>query len=320
MRRVVQSRIGERGTCFRACVASILGLRESDVPDWPRANEDAAAVDRFLAPLGLRYEEAPARGPAPVGLHLGLGLSPRGGQHAVVMEDGRLKWDPHPVEDDPRRGLVRTERWGMLLPAEGRASMRDYAKWYTPAEIHHLADPGKNGVRAAARITRDLAEQSYFYWEKEIKAAEELGHFDDVEKACVQRDVYVKLLKGLRAKDLKQQKHVTDNAPLPAPVKPIVEKMEKMRQDLALLEAIPDLEQSPRAESWRAQLRRDLGQMARQLGTVNDRRAVDALPRSWLLFAALAALWWERERERRERSEELEKSAIAFRRGGGNDH
>jgi hypothetical protein len=36
--------------------------------------------------------------------------------HAVCGYNGKFKFDPHPVEDDPRRGLVKPERWGVLMP------------------------------------------------------------------------------------------------------------------------------------------------------------------------------------------------------------
>lgn len=274
MRRVTQSRTGEDGTCFRSCVASLLNLKESQVPDWPDANQDAG-VNRWLAGRGLRYDEVPVQAAsAPVGLHIITGLSPRGGAHAVVGRDGCVVMDPHP-QDGTGRGLVEKYAWGLLTPlnkaedadpftrvyknkktatgkavtnyhlgkkcascggpidnhakpgarcqgcladqynaAHGRPSTEEgdriraairrtaekelakdsYPKYWTEAEIHRLADPGKNGVKAAARIRRDLAEQSYFYWEREVKAAEELGFEDDADKARTQRNVYAKML------------------------------------------------------------------------------------------------------------------------------
>jgi hypothetical protein len=79
-------------------------------------------VDRFLRKYGLRYEEVPVGDLKPTGLHLALGTSLRGGQHAVVCKDGKLVWDPHPVSDDPRRGLVDVKSYGLLLPLKGNAT------------------------------------------------------------------------------------------------------------------------------------------------------------------------------------------------------
>jgi len=114
VKRLVQSRTGETGTCFRTAMASILDLREQDVPDWPDANQDTG-VNRWLAGRGLRYVETPVDGPTPVGYHFILGTSPRGGQHAVVGINGRLAMDPHP-QDGTGRGLVEVNAWGVLVP------------------------------------------------------------------------------------------------------------------------------------------------------------------------------------------------------------
>ena len=115
MRGIIQSRTGESGTCFRASLASILNLRESQVPDFSQANQDPG-VDKFLARYGLRYEEFPITNDnAPVGYHFILGASPRGGEHAIVGKDGRPVWDPHPASDGTGQGLVNPERYGVLV-------------------------------------------------------------------------------------------------------------------------------------------------------------------------------------------------------------
>ena len=117
----VQSRIGKNGTCFRTCIASILNLREEQVPDFKEANLDPG-VDKFLRKYGLSYKEIPAEDDnAPLGLHLALGTSPRGGMHAVVCKDGKLLHDPHP-QDGTGRGLVKVERYGLLLPLKASAT------------------------------------------------------------------------------------------------------------------------------------------------------------------------------------------------------
>ena len=114
MLRQYQSRTGKTGTCFRTCLACILNLRENQVPDFKRANDDPA-VNRWLAQFGLQYKELTITDPAPLGYHFILGLSPRGGQHAVVGYDGKLVWDSHPM-DHTGRGLVKPEEWGVLVP------------------------------------------------------------------------------------------------------------------------------------------------------------------------------------------------------------
>ena len=126
MLKLVQSRTGDTGTCFRTCLASLLNLQESGVPDFPDANEDPY-VNTFLAKHGLHYEEIPydAEQP-PVGEHLILGISPRGGMHAVVGVDGVVKMDPHPM-DGTGRGLVEPLKYGVLTRMKGEA--RDGVTW-----------------------------------------------------------------------------------------------------------------------------------------------------------------------------------------------
>ncbi len=120
---VVQSRTGKHnGTCFRAALASILEIGEQDVPDFGGDDPDERVywgrVDDWLAGRGLRYKQVPIiKGAAPpLGWHTIEGLSPRGGNHAVVGYNGKFVHDPHPVWDDPRRGLVEPRAWGLLLP------------------------------------------------------------------------------------------------------------------------------------------------------------------------------------------------------------
>ena len=121
MQKVIQQRVGHSGTCFRASLASVLNLREQQVPDFPEANCDAG-VDEFLKPRGLKYEEYPITDPAPSGYHFILGTSPRGGQHCVVGLNGKLAHDPHP-QDGTRRGLVEPKSWGVLEPLGGQDRM-----------------------------------------------------------------------------------------------------------------------------------------------------------------------------------------------------
>lgn len=116
MQPVTQSRTGKNGRCFPACIASILELPESAVPDLDNTNEKQ--VDRFLEPFNLVYRQFPAKGVVtPMGYYIVQGLSPRGGLHAVVGRNGRIVHDPHP-QDGTGRGLVRVDSYGLLLRRE----------------------------------------------------------------------------------------------------------------------------------------------------------------------------------------------------------
>lgn len=109
---VTQSRVGADGTCFRACLASIFELKESQVPDFSDEEffEDIAA---YLKTLGLRYRRVPIDGTKPSGYSTIEGVSPRGGLHACVAYDGKLVHDPHP-QDGTGRGLVEPRYYGLL--------------------------------------------------------------------------------------------------------------------------------------------------------------------------------------------------------------
>lgn len=125
MRPVTQSRVGEDGTCFRACIASILNLDEAQVTDFdgPRRflhdvqgmDDYWANVEGFLATKGLSYRRVPVDGRKPIGYSTIEGVSPRGGLHACVAKDGVLIHDPHP-QDGTGRGLVEPRYYGLLEP------------------------------------------------------------------------------------------------------------------------------------------------------------------------------------------------------------
>lgn len=163
MRPVEQSRIGKRGTCFRSCIASILNLREQDVPDWPLANDDPG-VNRWLGRRGLRYDQVPIvpGAPPPIGWHTIEGTSPRGGQHAVVGYNGKFVHDPHPKSDDPRRGLVAPQYWGLLTPVakdavtlrpdkDGEMQLTYTARDAFTAAAHHVLDAPRSLERRRGR-------------------------------------------------------------------------------------------------------------------------------------------------------------------------
>ena len=173
---VVQSRMGKRnGTCFRAALASILELGEQDVPDFGGDDPDEAVywgrVDSWLAGRGLRYKQVPIiKGAAPpLGWHTIEGLSPRGGNHAVVGYNGQFVHDPHPSWDDPRRGLVRPSAWGLLLPlsktqrAKDALRGKELLKAVEPVYAKH--DDVKYDSR---RAERDRAETAYRSAERDV--------------------------------------------------------------------------------------------------------------------------------------------------------
>ena len=172
MRPVVQSRTGNRGTCLRACLASILNLKEAQVPDFPQANQDPG-VNRFLAKYGLRYEQRPISEPAPAGWGTVEGTSPRGGEHACVRYGSKLVWDPHP-QDGTGRGLTKKKTWGCLVPVseEVRPVGVAYGTENPEASDVYIAAPDgapgnhvMNGRRSSIRQSRDvtLSKKAFAY-------------------------------------------------------------------------------------------------------------------------------------------------------------
>lgn len=107
----VQSKTGKDGRCLNACIASILEIKEHEVPDFTDENF-ISEVNTFLAPHGLYYVQAPLI-IKPVGYSTIEGVSPRGGLHACVALNGKLVWDPHP-QDGTGRGLKQPECYGIL--------------------------------------------------------------------------------------------------------------------------------------------------------------------------------------------------------------
>ena len=117
-----QSRVGRTGRCFEACIASLLDLKERDVPDFGGDDVFMQNCTEFLAEFGLYYVQVP---PTLSGLavvwHPGMGeayhtiegMSPRGGLHAVVGCNGEIVWDPHPDDGTPH-GLVRVDCFGLI--------------------------------------------------------------------------------------------------------------------------------------------------------------------------------------------------------------
>lgn len=146
MTPVVQSRVGLDGTCFRACLASILDLKESQVPDFGEEGWIEEA-NEFLAKHGLKYRRVPVTLAKPDGYSTIEGVSPRGGLHACVAKDGELVWDPHPVELNDGQGLVEPRYWGLLEPLLGRAK-REAERQQDVAPAYDLAADARNTNRS----------------------------------------------------------------------------------------------------------------------------------------------------------------------------
>ena len=119
---VAQTRTGANGNCWPACIASILEIPLAEIPEFSlEPGQWLLDVQEWLATLGLYYVQVSPADPmvraafAQPGhlYHVIEGLSPRGGQHAVVGDRGRMVWDPHPA-DGSKHGLVNVACFGLL--------------------------------------------------------------------------------------------------------------------------------------------------------------------------------------------------------------
>jgi hypothetical protein len=146
---VEQSSVGADGTCMRAALASIFGLRERDVPDF-QGDDQPADVNAWLNPLGWSYRRAPVDGRKPDGWSTIEGVSPRGGLHACVAKDGELAWDPHPAALGDGQGLVEPRWYGLLERVGTDGAGRD-ANTYKTASMRGPSVVSQTG--AGKRIT-----------------------------------------------------------------------------------------------------------------------------------------------------------------------
>lgn len=106
------------GNCLQAAVASLLDLDLDDVPhfivheDWLERMVLFARLHGYRIVLDQTGD--------PVALGIAYGPSPRGVNHAVVVQDGHTVWDPHPS----RAGLLRVSGVYAWIPAAPSASPR----------------------------------------------------------------------------------------------------------------------------------------------------------------------------------------------------
>lgn len=104
--------------CVQACVASILGLPLSEVPDFyveaPEPADFWELFEQFLASKGF-YALLDAKKDQRMQLevlYLASGTSPRGLKHMTIYYDGKLVHDPH----ESNEGIQRVESAYILIP------------------------------------------------------------------------------------------------------------------------------------------------------------------------------------------------------------
>lgn len=129
---VFQTKFGHQGSCFTACIASILEISLNDLPNFVEYNEKwILKLWDFLEPKGLTYTSVnwKANSPPeriPAGYHLINGYAPRGFRHSVIGFRGVMIHDPFPRGN----GLITVEDWGVIHPLD----QDDWEKYTIPFE------------------------------------------------------------------------------------------------------------------------------------------------------------------------------------------
>jgi len=118
---VNQTRTGNAGNCFAACLSSILEVPLNQVPDFGMEDDETflSKLARFLLIRDLYYVQVPPNDPILKAMwkygdayHTVEGVSPRGGLHACVGRNGKIVFDPHPGAQEPH--LVEVQCFGLL--------------------------------------------------------------------------------------------------------------------------------------------------------------------------------------------------------------
>lgn len=103
--KVMQTIISKNGNCFPACLATVLGLKLEDIPNFAMASKGDRTkywelVKDYLTTIGYKHTLVPFRRvkgtPQLNGLVIVIGSAPTGSTHSVVYRDGSLFHDPHP--------------------------------------------------------------------------------------------------------------------------------------------------------------------------------------------------------------------------------
>lgn len=119
---ITQTKVGDRGNCLSACVASLLEIPIEWVPDFTRelhgpVTPQPIKLNTWLSTVGLEalYFMTDIMHPdhaCPNGYYIMTGWSPRGRPHVVIGLDKSIAHDPHPS----RTGLTRVDGFIILLP------------------------------------------------------------------------------------------------------------------------------------------------------------------------------------------------------------
>jgi hypothetical protein len=104
---------GEKGNCFVACIASIMGFPIHAVPEFDDTDW-AIKYDTWLSAYGKELNHY-MNGDIPTGFSIACGYTERNGgtvRHACIARDGVVVFDPHPS----RVGLLNNDYYIAIAP------------------------------------------------------------------------------------------------------------------------------------------------------------------------------------------------------------
>jgi len=118
MIKIYQTKFGEDGDCFEACLASILEMDIKDVPHYKEENwyfkykEWLQSKDLDLLMVGAWSKEKGVEKFIPNVFAIATGTSPRNIKHAVVYLKNKMVHDPHMSDD----GLLDVSEMIYIIP------------------------------------------------------------------------------------------------------------------------------------------------------------------------------------------------------------
>ena len=97
MKPVMQTKFGEEGNCFSACVASMLELETDEVPIFYQTSPASWWIDftNWLKDYGYFPIHDSRHHVYPI-FHIASGTAKRGFEHAVIYKGDKLAHDPYP--------------------------------------------------------------------------------------------------------------------------------------------------------------------------------------------------------------------------------
>lgn len=80
---------------MRACICSLLEISDEGVPNFVEDDNYPMQLVEFLKEKGYRLRNSKVE-PKGIKYYMAVGISPRGLNHVVIYQNGKMIYDPHP--------------------------------------------------------------------------------------------------------------------------------------------------------------------------------------------------------------------------------